>query len=80
MAGFKSRKFSLSRGVWQRWSPLPLLFNITMETLAIDIRSRDEIKAWSCKHKLLFYADDVVLMLKDSLGLFENFEYSISSV
>ena len=68
--GFLSDQFDIQRGVRQGCPVSPLLFIITLELLAIDIRKNNNIKGikFHCNHqaiKIKMYADDATLFLED---------------
>ena len=71
--GWLSNWFTTSRGVRQGCCVSPLLFVLVVELLAIKIRNRDDIKGvlrdsvLQDNLKLLQYANDMTLLLKDSL-------------
>lgn len=63
-----SSKFLLSRSTRQGCVLSPLLFALAIEPLAVAIRSHPSIKAkqiGGVTHKILLYADDVLLYLTD---------------
>lgn len=66
--GFVSDLFELNRGTAQG-SPLsPLLFSLAIEPLAIAVRQTPSIKRTmigSIQHKILLYADDILLTVTD---------------
>ena len=73
--GWLSNWFTTSRGVRQGCCVSPLLFVLVVELLAIKIRKRDDIKGvlrdsvLQDNLKLLQYADDMTLLLKNEADL-----------
>ena len=73
--GWLSNWFTTSRGVRQGCCVSPLLFVLVVELLAIKIRNRDDIKGvlrdsvLQDNLKLLQYADDMTLLLKNEADL-----------
>ena len=73
--GWLSNWFTTSRGVRQGCCVSPLLFVLDIELLAIKIRNRDDIKGvlrdsvLQDNLKLLQYADDMTLLLKNEADL-----------
>ena len=73
-AGWLSEWFSTTRGVRQGCSLSPLLFILVVELLAIKIRNDNNIKgildhtntAFQSETKLIMYADDMSLILKNN--------------
>lgn len=70
--GYLSRAFKMERGVRQGCPISPLLFIITVELLARDIRENDNIKGIAINDdyppiKIKMYADDTTLFLKDMI-------------
>lgn len=68
--GHKSDRFHLERGVWQGCPLFPLLFNITIEMLAIMIWQQEQIEGicvGHLEHKTMLYADDSVFVLRNSV-------------
>uniref|UniRef100_A0A9J8CLD1 Reverse transcriptase domain-containing protein n=1 Tax=Cyprinus carpio carpio TaxID=630221 RepID=A0A9J8CLD1_CYPCA len=66
--GKVSPSFDLTRGTRQGCPLSPLLFNITLEPLAIAIRANTNIpgaQGGNKEHKLFLYADDILALVKD---------------
>lgn len=64
--GQKSGKINITRGVRQGRPLSPLLFNITIEMLALTIRPSQlctGLKILSKEHKIMLYVDDVVFVM-----------------
>lgn len=64
--GHNSKEIKITQGVWQRCPLSPLLFNMTLESLAIAVRSNlaiEGIKVVDKDIKLGLYVDDVVCYL-----------------
>ena len=69
--GLISPLFNLTRGTHQGCPLSPLLFNIVLEPLAIAVRGNGNIKGVDLsgkEHKLLLYADDILMLVKDPLN------------
>ena len=67
--GFTTQSFTLSRGVRQGDPLSPYLFTLVLETLAIHIRNDNSIKGIQIndhEFKLIIFADDLTVFLKDS--------------
>lgn len=80
--GVISPPFNLTRATRQGCALSPLLFNIVLEPLAIAIRSNAAIKGiegGGKEHKLLLYADDILLLVKDPLNSVPNLMNTIQS-
>ena len=74
--GYLSEYFSMKRGVRQGCPISPLLFIITVELLAINIRNDENIKGIQIPGspravKILQYADDTTLFLRDLIDFRE---------
>jgi len=70
--GFSSAFFSLSKGIRQGCPLSALLFVMTVEILAIEIRNNPNvkgIKVGNCSIKITLLADDTTLFLKDVTSL-----------
>ena len=68
--GLISPLFNLTRGTRQGCPLSPLLFNIVLEPLAYSIRANANIKGvdgGGKEHKLLLYAEDIFMLVKDPL-------------
>ena len=71
--GEKLKAFPLRSGTRQRCPVSPLLFNIVLEVLAIEIREEEEIKGIQIRKeevKLSLFADDIIRYIgnpKDSI-------------
>lgn len=70
--GYISELFNMERGVRQGCPVSPLLFILTVELLAINIRNDHNIKGIQKPNsnynvKILQYADDTTLFLKDMI-------------
>ena len=66
--GVISPPFNFTRATRQGCPLSPLLFNIVLEPLAIAIRANAAIKGvegGGREHKLLLYADDILMLIKD---------------
>ena len=76
--GYMSDFFVMERGVRQGCPISPLLFIMTLELLARDIRKNDDIKGQNVVHtnysrtiKIKMYADDATLFLRDMMDFRE---------
>lgn len=70
LEGYESAMIAMGRGVRQECRISLLLFDMTVETLAIAIRESDRIRGVRVMYleaKLSLYADDVVLLLQNPL-------------
>ena len=67
--GEKLKAFSLRSGTRQGCPPLPLLFNIVLEVLAIAIREEKEIGIQIGKEevKLSLFVDDMILYIENPI-------------
>ena len=68
--GFLSEYFQMERGVRQGCPISPLLFILTLELLARDIRNNTKIKGLQFAEraiKIKLYADDATLFLRDMM-------------
>ena len=66
--GVISPPFNLTRATRQGFPLSPLLVNIVLEPLAIAIRANAAIRGvegGGREHKLLLYADDILMLIKD---------------
>lgn len=69
--GLISPLFNLTRGTRQGCPLSPLLFSIVLEPLAIAVRGNGNIRGVDLggkEHKLLLYADDILMLVKDPLN------------
>ena len=77
--GFSTSFFPISRGIRQGCPISALLFLLVAETMAIHIRQNNDIKGIEitpkCTVKLMQYADDTTLFLKDQRSLACLFEF-----
>lgn len=66
--GTKSEPIRIGRGTRQGCPLLPLLFALSLEPLAARIRTKEHIQGISVgtqQHKILLYADDILLLVSD---------------
>lgn len=66
-----SPPFNLTRATRQLCALSPLLFNIVLEPLVLTIRANAAIRGvegGGKEHKLLLYADDILMLIKDPLN------------
>ena len=76
--GFATQPFKLSRGVRQGDPLSPYLFILVLETLAINIRNDIKIggiKIDNQELKLVIFADDLTVFLKDKESFLSAFQY-----
>ena len=74
--GYISQEFSMERGVRQGCPISPILFILTSELFAASVRADPKIKGIKLPYsniyvKLLHYADDITLLLKDLIDFRE---------
>ena len=80
--GTISSLFDLTRGTRQGCSLFPLLFNIVLEPLAIAIRSNASIRGVEGEkkeRKLLLYADDILMLIRNPLESLPHLMTTIQS-
>ena len=68
--GYISKEFNMERGVRQGCPITPILFILTLELFAANVRADPNIKGLKLRYsdliiKILHYADDITLLLKD---------------
>jgi hypothetical protein len=75
--GHISERFDLGRGIRQGCPVSPYLFIVCVELLASKIRANEEIeglKIGQVEHKVLQFADDTVLLLKNKKSIIKSLE------
>ena len=74
--GHISKEYPMDRGVRQGCPIAPLMFILTVELLAINVRQSDNVKGinipgYETPHKIKQYADDTTFLLKDIIDFRE---------
>lgn len=70
LAGSKSKSFRQQRGMRQGCTPPPLILDLVIDVLALSVWQKDEsigIENLGRSHKLLLYADDIILTVQNPL-------------